>query len=199
MTTRNCSANSTRICGHTEMVSFAYGSAASRNSDRLYFANTLCMKCTAMLRELAAPEDKGFFKVDLPGLVGVGKSPAYANIFRIKALRAIGPVMAKLDKSDEPYAKVALAVYIMLFKIADASFWIAGKEFGYDRTWLAFEVASLMRNGITSSVLPDRSAHQYWIPRDQSVIDTAQQSLEALTAQAAPPIHAPTSFSGVVA
>lgn len=183
MTTRNFSAKSTRICGHTDMTSFTYGSTASRTSERLYFANTLCMACTKKLTELAAPEAKGFFELDLPKLVGVGKSPSYANIFRIKALRSIGPVMDKLNKSDEPYSKVALAVYVMLFKITEASFWIAGKESAYERSWLTFEVAALMRRGLTASVRTERSALEYWLSRDLSVIDIARQSLDALEYQ----------------
>jgi hypothetical protein len=89
--------------------------------------------------------------------------------------------MSKLDKSEEPYAKVALAVYTMLFKITEASFWIAGKDFTYDRSWMAFEVAALMRKVPTTGVrLSERSAHEYWRIRDISVIAIALKSLDAL-------------------
>lgn len=181
MSKHHFSANSTRICGHVEMTSFTYGSKSSRMSDQLYARNTLCMTCSSKLSALLAPEEKGFFKLELPRLIGTAKSTPYANALRIKRLRTIGPVMSKLDKSDEPLAKVALAVYQMLFKVTEASFWIANKDIPFDRFWMAFEVAALMRKGMTSSVKTSSdSVHEYWRIRSNSVINAAAESLEAL-------------------
>jgi hypothetical protein len=180
MSKHHFSANSASICGHVEMTSFTYGSKSSRMSDQLYAANTICMTCSSKLGDLVAPEEKGFFKLQLPSLLGTTKTVPYANGLRIKRLRAIGPVMAKLDKSDEPLAKVALAVYQLLFKVTEASFWITTKDLPFDRFWMAFEVAALMRKGVTSSVRTSiSSVHEYWRIRDSSVLATAAESLEA--------------------
>lgn len=186
MSKHHFSANSASICGHVEMTSFTYGSKSARMSDQLYAANTICMACSAKLGNLVAPQEKGFFKLQLPSLSGTTRTVSYANGLRIKTLRAIGPIMAKLVKSDEPLAKVALAIYDMLFKVTEASFWITTKDLPFDRFWMSFEVAALMRKGVTSSVRTStNSVHEYWRIRDSSVLATAAESLEALHVEVA--------------
>jgi hypothetical protein len=193
------SAKSGSICGHEEMASFTYGSKSVSRSDRLYVANTLCVTCSTKVRGLVTPEAKGFFKLPLPTLLGTSRSISYANVLRIKALRAIGPVMAKLDKSDEPYAKVALSVYKMLFKITLASFWIENIEARFDGSWMAFEIAALMRKVPTASVrASSSSAHEYWRITDPSVIATAAETLEALAVGVSQPPQATTTSPDAV-
>lgn len=186
MSKHHFSANSASICGHVEMTSFTYGSNSARMSDQLYTANTLCLACSSKLSALVAPEVKGFFKLQLPTLDGTTRAVPYANGLRIKALRSIGPIMAKLEKSDEPLAKVALAVYQMLFKVTEASFWINNKDLPFDRFWMAFEIAALMRKGQTASVrTAANSVHEYWRIRQLAVLATARESLDALQVEVA--------------
>lgn len=200
MSKHHFSANSASICGHVEMTSFTYGSKSARMSDQLYAANTLCKSCSSKLADLVAPEEKGFFKLQLPSLIGTTKTVPYANGLRIKRLRAIGPVMAKLDKSDEPLAKVVLAVYQMLFQVTEASFWITTKDLPFDRFWMGFEIAALMRKGMTSSVRTSvSSVHEYWRIRNSSVLATAEESLEALRVETTQPPQGATITNEAVA
>jgi len=200
MSKHHFSANSASICGHVEMTSFTYGSKSARMSDQLYAANTLCMSCSSKLGVLLAPEEKGFFKLQLPSLLGTTKTVPFANGLRIKRLRTIGPVMAKLDKSDEPLAKVVLAIYQMLFQVTEARFWIETKDLPLDRHWMAFEVAALMRTGVTSSVRTSIcSVHEYWRIRDSKVLATAVESLEGLRVEAALPPQDSTITNEAVA
>lgn len=200
MSKHHFSAKSASICGHVEMTSFAYGSKSTRMSDQLYAANTICMACSSKLGALVAPEEKGFFKLQLPSLIGTVRTIPYANGLRIKRLRAIGPVMARLDKSDEPLAKVVLAVYQLLFKVTEAAFWITTKDLPFDRFWMAFEVAALMRRSVTSSVRTSASSvHEYWRIRDSSVLATAAESLGALHIETALPPQETTIANEAVA
>ncbi|MNJ65605.1 hypothetical protein D3C77_616240 [compost metagenome] len=67
--------------------------------------------------------------------------------------------------------------------ISEARFWIDSKDSAFDSSWMSFEVASLIRKVRTASVRPlGNSAHEFWLTRDTSVIDTAMESLTALTA-----------------
>lgn len=200
MSKHHFSANSASICGHVEMTSFTYGSKSARTSDLMYAANTICMACSSKLGALVAPEEKGFYKLQLPSLLGTVRTISYANGLRIKRLRAFGPIMAKLDKSDEPLAKVALAVYQLLFKVTEASFWITNRDLPFDRFWMAFEVAALMRKDVTSSVrISTSSVHEYWRIRDSSVLATAAESLEVLQVEKAQAPLGPTIANEAVA
>lgn len=200
MSKHHFSASSTSICGHVEMTSFSYGSKSSRRSELLYTGNTICMACSARLGALVAPEEKGFFKLQLPSMIGTVRTVPYANGLRIKRLRTIGPIMAKLDKSDDPLAKVALAIYQLLFKVTEASFWITTKDLPFDRCWMAFEVAAFMRKGATSSVRTlTNSVHEYWRTRDSSVLATAAESLEALRVETPQQPQEPTLATEAVA
>lgn len=200
MSKHHFSAKSASICGHVEMTSFTYQSNSARMSDQLYAANTICMACSSKLGVLMAPEQKGFYKLQLPSLIGTVKTVPYANGLRIKTLRAIGPIMAKLDKSDEPLAKVALAVYLMLFKVTEAKFWIETKDLPFDRFWMSFEIAALMRKGVTSSVRTSaNSVHEYWRSRCLVVLDTALESLKGFRVEGAQPQQPTTITTEAVA
>lgn len=181
MSKHNFSASCPSICGHVDVVSFTYGAKAGNSQSRMYAANTLCSECVGRLKEVLAPVEKGFFKLDLPPLVGTVRAVPYANSLRIQRLRSIGPIMAKLEKSDEPFAKVALAVFKMMFKITAASYWINGKDLRNDWSWMAFEVAALMRKTRNSAVNPmTNSAHAYWLTMNHAVIAEAATTLQLL-------------------
>jgi hypothetical protein len=181
MSKHNFSVSCPSICGHTEVVSFTYGAKSGNAQSRMYTANTLCGECINRLKEVLAPVEKGFFKLDLPTLAGTPRSVAYANSLRIQRLRLVGPIMAKLEKSDEPFAKVALAVFKMMFKITSAAYWINGKDLKNDWNWMAFEVAALMRKTRNSAVNPmPNSAHAYWLTMNHAVIAEAATALQLL-------------------
>jgi hypothetical protein len=151
------SAMAKRVCGHEGKFSF---SSYNDMKDRLYASHTVCGHCRIDIEKLVAPVDKGFYKMSLPSLVGIGKTASYANALRIKVLRSVGPVMAKLKASDEPYAEAALAVYELLFKIESAAYWIecdkrrivGVQEHIFTATWVINEVEALML-GRPSSVI----------------------------------------------
>jgi len=181
MSKHNFSASCPSICGHADAVSFTYGAKAGNSQGRMYAANTLCSECVGRLKEALAPVDKGFFKLDLPPLAGTPRAVSYANSLRIQRLRSVGPIMAKLEKTDEPFAQVALAVFKMMFKITSASYWINGKNLKNDWSWMAFEVAALMRKTRNSAVHPmPNSAHAYWLTMNHAVIAEAAASLQLL-------------------
>lgn len=181
MSKHNFSASCTSVCGHADISSFTYGSKTANAQTRLYAANTLCSECTRKIKELLQPVDKGFFKLELPTLAGSYGAVSYANSLRIQRLRSVGPTMAKLAKSDEPYAATALAVFRMLFKITDARFWIQGKDLNTDWSWMAFEIAFLMRKSHSNVIRPmANSAHAYWLTMNHAVIAEAAESLPAI-------------------
>lgn len=181
MSKHNFSASCPSICGHVVVVSFTYGAKAGNSQSRMYAANTLCSECVSRLKDVLAPVEKGFFKLDLPQLTGTPRSVSYANSLRIQRLRSVGPIMAKLEKTDDPFAQVALAVFKMMFKITSASYWINGKDLKNDWSWMAFEVAALMRKTRNSAVNPmPNSAHAYWLTMNHAVIAEAAASLQLL-------------------
>ncbi|MDZ5605284.1 hypothetical protein SJI00_21145 [Pseudomonas sp. RP23018S] len=181
MSKHNFSVKCARICGHFDLISMTYGSKAENTHARLYAANTLCSACVDSLIGIVKPADKGFFKLDLPPLRGTPRAVSYANSIRIQRLRYVGPIMAKLQKMDDPFAQISLAIFKMMFKISSSSFWINGKDFSNDWNWMSFEIAALMRKTRTSALNPmPNSAHAYWLATDQAVIADAANALQLL-------------------
>lgn len=165
-----------RICGHSQMSSFEYGKKA-RTEDARYYSNTLCGACRLTLTSLTTPVEKGFYRVTQPDLVGTERQIYAAKQRRLKAMREIGPIMGVLSKNPEPYAKLALSTYVMLFKITSAKFWIETSDFGYCTQWVIGEVEALMRKSYTAYKAGDRSAFGYWMQMDLSVINEAKLAL----------------------
>jgi hypothetical protein len=181
MSNVHISAMTKRLCGHIDMYSFSSKGRTGRRSDTLYATATICGECRARLGGLIALPGAGFFPLALPALAGRENAVRWAKEIRLKLLRKLGPVMAQLQKSQDPLAKAALATFEMLFKIPTALFWIEHREFPFDAAWVVFEVEHLMRPRPTSTVrLSGSSAFVYWSQADHSVIAAAKVAASAV-------------------
>lgn len=187
------SAMAKRVCGHQGKFSF---SSHRDMADRLYAAHTVCGQCRIDIEKLVAPVEKGFHKLSLPSLVGIGRTTSYANTIRIKVLRSVGPVMAGLKKSDDPYAEAALAVYEMLFKIESAAYWIecdSRKLVGvqqhiFTAAWVTSEIEALML-GRPSSVIRSstNSALLFMQRHNLEAVAEAQAAVQRVSEALCPP------------
>lgn len=88
--------------------------------------------------------------------------------------------MAQLEEGHDPYAKAALAVLTMLFKITSAQFWIDGREFLYSSAWVISEIEHLMRPRSLRVHASTDSAYCYWLQVDMAPIREARSASEAL-------------------
>jgi hypothetical protein len=171
------------LCGHNEVASFEAGTR-KREADRLYYANHICGKCRAAIAEQVTPAAKGFFKIDQPLLVGTERQIAAARSLRLKAMRDFGPVMARLTKASEPFAKLALASLVMLFKITPAAFWIELYKTPVNSSWIVHEIEDMLRaqvRGYSAQNKPSsNSAYAYWKMMDAAVIKNAMPALDGV-------------------
>lgn len=174
-------AMSKRLCGHIDMCSFSSKGRSGRVSDVLYANATVCDECRERICRLVNKPGGGFHPVVLPALAGRDGAVRWAKNLRLRALRMLGPIMAQLKQSPDPFAAAVLAVYEMLFKITSSGFWIENRQFSYDRVWVVFEVEHLMRPRPTSTVrLNSSSAFVYWFQADLSVIAAAKEAAHAV-------------------
>lgn len=169
-----------RLCGHTEAFCFSSSGRTGRVSDGVYAATTLCRSCCLQLKTLMEAPGKGFYPVKLPTLVGRERAVTWAKSIRLATLRAAGPIMASLKQSVDPFAPAALAAFEMLFKITSAQFWIAGREFPYEATWVTSEIEHLLRPRTLAMHQDTRSAFCYWAQVDNSVIRDAREAVKTL-------------------
>jgi hypothetical protein len=174
-------AKTARVCGHEDLFGFSYGSKANRMSDVVYARATMCGECSQAIKALVGPQEKGFFRMELPELVGYPKHVSWAKSIRLAKIRKLGPVMAKLVASDDTFAPICLAVYVMLFKITSARYWIGAQHESFDNYWIVYEVERLMRERDTGAVRPSSlSAGVYWSALDVAPIREARQHLPNL-------------------
>lgn len=181
MSNAHISAMTKRLCGHIDMYSFSSKGRSGRRSDTLYATATVCGECRARLGGLIANPGAGFFPLALPALSGRENAVRWAKDIRLKLLRKLGPVMAQLNRSQDPLATAALAAFELLFKIPAPLFWIENREFPFDSAWVVSEVEHLMRPRPTSTVrLSGSSAFVYWSQADHSVVAAARTEASAV-------------------
>lgn len=138
-----------RVCGHTDVTKLSYKTAKDLSFGRQYNRHTLCDECTLKLNSWVEDSPKAFYRVDPVSMTGTPKQAWKANQLRLEALRAHGPVMAKLSaEQDDPLARAALAVYKMLFSINSATYWFSTQQFGISRQWLKSDVEHLIRTDL---------------------------------------------------
>lgn len=165
------------LCGHTEIVRFD-SSPKARAEDRRYYQNTLCGQCRGQVKQAmaGAPAD-GKYHIEMLPIVGRGGQVKWGTDLRNAAFKKAEPLMAHLEESDAPYAKLALASLVMLFKVHGAKFWIDNRRAPYDSEWVISEIEVLMRKS-SSSVRPSScSAYLFWFSIDGSVIRAAKEAL----------------------
>ena len=169
------------LCGHLDLFSFTSPGMGGRRQDRLYASSTICGECSAHIRELVAPQAKGFYQMSLPQLAGHPRSVSWAQSLRLAHIRTLGPIMAHLKCSTDPVAVAALAVFEMLFKITDAQYWIAGRDHAFGAGhWVVSEIEHLMRKRDLAMHENSRSAYCYWKRVNPAVIDQEKQDAAVL-------------------
>jgi len=189
-------APSKRLCGHVDEVCFSSRGRAGRLSDRVYASSTLCGDCRSRINLAMRNPSKRFYKMPLPDLVGRDRAVAWAKTIRLANVRSLGPVMAQLAESPDPYARASLAVLTMLFKITSAQFWIDGREFLYGSAWVISEVEHLIRPRSLNVHASSDSAYCYWLQVDPSPIREARASSDALlTHEIIPTLHSTVDSS----